>query len=175
VGFWNLPREPGYDATLIAVWRLYARLHDRLADYSLRQADLAHRTGLPIVRPLMLADPGAPAAWTHWQTYLYGPDLLVTPIWEPGLREQQVYLPSGSRWRNAWKPGEVLDGGRVVTVAAPLHQVPLFVRVGATVDLGDLEREWAESRAAAEQRPDLARLDGAVRLWFDGRKSAPGR
>jgi len=31
VAFWNLPREPKYDATLIAVWRLYARLHDRLA------------------------------------------------------------------------------------------------------------------------------------------------
>ena len=32
VGFWNLPREPQYDSTLIAMWRLYARVHQRLAD-----------------------------------------------------------------------------------------------------------------------------------------------
>src|SRR5260370_15160333 len=44
VGFWNLPREPSYDAELIAIWRVYARLHHRLMDYSYRQAILAKQT-----------------------------------------------------------------------------------------------------------------------------------
>ncbi len=44
--------------------------------------------------------PGAPQAWTNWQTYLYGPDLLVSPIWEKGKRTQEVYLPSGAQWRD---------------------------------------------------------------------------
>ena len=43
VGFWNLPREPSYDATLIAIWRLYARLHQRLIDYSFRHAQEASK------------------------------------------------------------------------------------------------------------------------------------
>ena len=87
-GFWNLPRTPSYDAQLIAIWRLYARLHQRLSGYSYAQAREAQRTGMPIVRPLFLADPESSEAWTNWQTYLYGPDLLVTPIWEKGKREQ---------------------------------------------------------------------------------------
>jgi alpha-D-xyloside xylohydrolase len=82
-GFWNLPREPAYDAELIALWRTYARLHHRLADYSLGQARAAAETGMPIVRPLFLAAK-TPEAWTHWETYLYGPDLLVSPIWRRG-------------------------------------------------------------------------------------------
>ncbi len=168
LGFWNLPRDPGYDEVLIATWRLYARLHARLAAYSYAQGQAAHRTGMPIVRPLFLADPAAPAAWTQWWTYLYGPDLLVSPVWEKGQRTQEVYLPQGSRWRDAWTGG-VYPGGQQVIVPADVHQIPIFVRVGSRLDLGDLNREWQESKAAAGQRPDLKTLDAGVAAWFAAR------
>ncbi len=168
VAFWNLPREPMYDATLIAVWRLYARLHDRLAEYSYAQAQEASKTGLPIVRPLFLANPKASAAWSNWWTYLYGRDLLVSPVWEKGKRTQQVYLPSGSRWRDAWHAGKVYAGGRTITVQSDLHQIPLFVREGSNIKLGDLNREWQESVAIASRKPDLKALDSEVAAWFDG-------
>ncbi len=142
VGFWNLPRVPSYDDVLIATWRLYARVHQRLVDYSYRHAREAADTGMPIVRPLMLAEPGAAEAWTNWGTYLYGTDLLVSPVWEKGRREAAVYLPSGSRWRDAWRRDRVYDGGRTVTVPAEVHQIPLFVREGSGLDLGDLNREY---------------------------------
>lgn len=82
MGFWNLPRQPNYDTELIAIWRMYARLHQQLAGYSYSQAQLAHQTGMPIIRPLFLVDASAPEAWKDWETYLYDPDLLVSLIWE---------------------------------------------------------------------------------------------
>jgi alpha-glucosidase (family GH31 glycosyl hydrolase) len=170
VGFWNLPRQPSYDEVLIATWRLYARLHQRLVDYSYRHAREAAATGMPIVRPLFLVEPRAPQAWTNWSTYLYGTDLLVSPIWEKGRREATVYLPSGARWRDAWHRDRVYDGGRTVTVPSEVHQIPLFVREGSGLDLGDLDREYEEALAAARQRPDLKALDAAVAAWFAGRK-----
>lgn len=173
VGFWNLPRPPEYDAELIAIWRLYARLHQRLADYSYRFAEEAHATGLPIVRPLFLVDPKAPEAWTNWWTYLYGSDLVVSPVWEKGKRTQDVYLPAGSSWRDAWRPDQTYPGGRTVTVQAEPHQIPLFVRVGATVELGDLDKEYQESRTIAERRPDLKALDAEVKAWLE--KRSPGQ
>jgi alpha-glucosidase (family GH31 glycosyl hydrolase) len=166
LAFWSLPRAPSYDADLIAIWRLYARLHSRLADYSYRCAQAAHRTGMPIVRPLYLADPKAPAAWANWQTYLYGPDLLVSPIWEKGKRAQEVYLPASGQWRDAWRPEKVYQGGQTITVDAELHQVPLFVRVGSSVKLGDLNQEYRESLAIAQKKPDLKALDAEVMAWF---------
>ncbi len=165
-GFWDLPRDPTYDVELIAQWRLYARLHARLAGYSHRFAQIAAHTGMPIVRPLFLVEPRNPAAWSNWWTYLYGTDLVVSPVWEKGQRQQQVYLPAGSLWRNAWRPQEVHAGGRTVTVAAEAYQIPLFVRVGSPVELGNLEREYAEAREIAARKPDLKALDAEVQAWF---------
>jgi alpha-glucosidase (family GH31 glycosyl hydrolase) len=166
LGFWNLPRAPEYDDTLIALWRVYARLHERLRGYTARLAREAHDSGMPIVRPLFLVDPAHREAWSNWWTYLYGPDLLVSPVWEKGVREQRVYLPAGSRWRDAWNHGREYDGGQTITVPAEAHQLPLFVRVGASVNPGDLGREWEESRAIARKRPDLAALERGVNEWF---------
>ena len=170
VAFWNMPREPKYDTQLIALWRLYSRLHERLKDYSYQHAQEATRTGMPIVRPLFLVDPGAPAAWSNWWTYLYGSDLLVSPVWEKGKRTQEVYLPSGSSWRDAWA-GKVYRGGETVTVAADVYQLPLFVRVGSNVELGDLNKEWKDSVAIAEKKPDLKALDAELKAWWDKHKA----
>jgi alpha-D-xyloside xylohydrolase len=167
VAFWNLPREPNYDAQLIAVWRLYARLHNLLAEYSYRQAQEATRTGLPIVRPLFLSDPKAPAAWTNWWTYLYGRDILVSPVWEKGKREQEVYLPAGSSWRDAWQPEKIYKGGQTIAVKSELHQMPIFVREGSGIKLGDLKKEWQDSVEIASRKPDLKALDAGVLTWFN--------
>ena len=51
-------------------------------------------------------------------------------------------------------------------MAAETHQLPLFVRVGSSVNVGDLEREWRESRAIARTRPNLAALERNVNEWF---------
>jgi alpha-D-xyloside xylohydrolase len=167
VAFWNLPREPKYDAELIAIWRLYTRLHQRLADYSFRQGQTATKTGLPIVRPLFLVEPQAPAAWSNWWTYEYGPDLLVSPIWENGKHTQEVYLPAGQKWKDAWRPERVYEGGQTITVDAALHQIPLFVRVGSNLDLGDLNKEFEESQTIAQQKPDLKTLDAQTKAWLE--------
>jgi alpha-glucosidase (family GH31 glycosyl hydrolase) len=167
VGFWNLPRDPSYDPVLIAIWRLYARLHQRLANYSYESARVAHATGAPIVRPVFLLDPKAEQAWANWHTYLYGPDLLVSPIWEKGKRTQEVYLPAGEKWRDAWRPAKTYQGGQTITVNAELYQIPLFVRVGSGIDLGDLNREYQDSLLIAQKKPDLKALDAEVREWFE--------
>jgi len=143
---------------------LILRLHERLEDYSYRLAQAAHDTGLPIVRPVFLADPSHPAAWENWWTYEYGPDLLVSPIWEKGKRSQQVYLPAGGQWRDAWHPDKTYPGGQTIEVRAELHQVPLFIRVGANPAIGDLNREWEESVEIARKRPDLKSLESTIKL-----------
>ena len=168
VAFWDYHSPPRYDAELIAIWRFYARLHARLADYSFAQAKVAHETGLPIVRPLFLVEPTAPAAWSNWWTYQYGPDILVSPIWQRNERTQEVYLPSGHQWREVWT-GKIFAGGQTIKVNAELHQLPMFVREGSKIDLGDLQKEWTDSVAIANTRPDLKALDAEVRQWFEQR------
>ena len=167
VAFWNAPREPRYDDTLIAIWRLYARVHDSLVDYSYKYAKEAHKTGMPIVRPLFLVDPAHRESWENWWTYLYGPDLLVSPIWEKGKRSQEVYLPAGSRWRDAWNPAKVYAGGQTISVNAETHQLPLFIREGSSLKAWNLNQLWMESGEIARKRPDLRALEAGVKVWFE--------
>jgi alpha-glucosidase (family GH31 glycosyl hydrolase) len=167
VAFWDLPRPPSYDETLIAVWRLYARLHERISEYSYKCAQEAQATGMPIVRPLFLVDPAAKDSWQNWWTYLYGPDLVISHIWQIGQHDVEVYLPSGAKWRDAWNPEKVYDGGQTITAHTEMYQMPIYVRVGSGLDLGDLNREWSESVAAAHNRPDIKALDAGVKDWFN--------
>ena len=119
------------------------------------------------MRPLFLVDSKAPAAWANWWTFLYGRDILVSPIWEKNKREQEIYLPAGDQWRDAWNPGKIYRGGHSITVKAELHQIPIFVRVGSNVELGDLNKEWADARAIAQTPPDLKPLDAQTKAWFE--------
>ena len=161
-GFWDMKGEPHYDVELIAIWRLYSIIHDRLGDYSHRQAVTAHTTGMPIMRPLFLVYPDQPEAWRDWQTYLYGPDILVSAIWQKNTTEHTLYLPAGERWVDAWT-SMTHEGGQSVTVPTPLYKIPLFVREGSDIQYGTLlEKVWVESLKIARNPPNLAELQQSI-------------
>ncbi|MGM0881124.1 MAG: hypothetical protein ACQEXQ_08785 [Bacillota bacterium] len=55
-----------------------------------------------------------------WNTNMFGPDLLVSPIMHQGARSQTVYLPTGSFWANTYT-SETLKCGVSISVKAPLE------------------------------------------------------
>ena len=158
-GFWSNPTEPQYDNELIAVWRLYAKTRMKLKDYVAAQATRAHDEGTPIVRPLFLDFPGQAEAWNDWQTYMFGPDLLVSPVWRNGTTKHSLYLPLGETWIDAWDPGKHYEGGNYITVDVPLYKIPVFIRKGSEIDLGNLNDLYASSLKAATEKPDLSKLE----------------
>jgi alpha-D-xyloside xylohydrolase len=117
----NLWHDPG----TIALFRQYAILHSALLPYFATYAAEAHRTGVPILRHLVLEYPDDPRSATAEYQYLLGPNLLVAPVIEQGALTRKLYLPHGD-WVNYWT-GEHLTGGADVTVAAPLEQIPMLV------------------------------------------------
>jgi alpha-glucosidase (family GH31 glycosyl hydrolase) len=130
---WAMPTEPHYDEEMIAIYRRYVRLHHDLIPYTMRQAEEAARSGLPIARPLLFAWPDDPAVADRWDEYLFGADLLVAPVWQDGARSRQVYLPAG-RWEDFWDASRMFEGPQTITVEAPLDVIPVFVRAGAVVE-----------------------------------------
>lgn len=160
-GFWSNPSEPHYDYDLLATWRLYSKIRMKLIPYIAELATEAHETGTPVVRPLFLVYPHLPEAWDNWETYLLGDDILVTPIWEKDKESQLVYLPEGELWVNAWNTDEVYHGGQSVEVEAPLHMIPLFIREGSDIDLGDLNALYEESMEIVADVPNLIDLEEA--------------
>jgi alpha-D-xyloside xylohydrolase len=106
------------------------RLRYSLMPYLYSAAVVSARTGVPLLRALLVDSPDDPAAWLADLEYRLGPDLLVAPMTDPsGTR--RVYLPAGD-WVDWWT-GELSTGPGHVSVTQPLDRVPLFVRRGAVI------------------------------------------
>jgi len=157
-GLWHLKEQPNYDMQLIAIWRLYSKIHEKLSDYSFELAKQASKTGMPIARPLFLNYPDQQQAWNDWQTYMYGPDILVSAVWQKGKTQHTLYLPGGEKWVDAWDKEKIYTGGQNITVDIPLHKIPIFIREGCAIDLGDLNALYDESLKIAAQKPDIEKL-----------------
>jgi alpha-glucosidase (family GH31 glycosyl hydrolase) len=120
-----------YDAETLDRYREFVLLHERLVPYVRAAAATATRTGLPIMRPLLLTDPGDARGWAIADAYGYGPSLWIAPVLEAGAREREVDLPRGD-WIDFWTGEEIAGGGELVA-AAPLGRIPAWVRRGALI------------------------------------------
>lgn len=105
----------------------------------------AARSGQPVLTPTFFYASGDTATYGQDTDYLFGPNLLVAPVYIAGATTRQIYLPGGSRWVDV-RNDAVFDGGQTVTVAAPLGDTPVFAREGTVLPLG----------------PTMANVDAAV-------------
>ncbi|MFG2928206.1 alpha-xylosidase [Streptomyces achromogenes] len=136
---WNFGEEA------VAVARRFTLLKHRLMPYLYGAAAEAHRTGVPVMRPMLLEFPHDPACRPLDRQYMLGPDLLVAPVFtEDG--EVEVYLPEGT-WTHLLS-GERVTGPAWRTERHDYDSLPLYVREGAVLPL-----------AADDSRPDGDWLD----------------
>ena len=137
------PREPWHfgDAAL-RIFRDYAQLRYRLLPYLYAIAEIAHRRGLPLLRPLVLEFPRDHAAADIDDQYLLGGALLVAPVFSDSLAPvvRPLYLPAAEHgWLDFWT-GEARAGGQYLDYQAPLDRLPLFLRRGRLLPLGPVMR-----------------------------------
>ena len=118
------------DETVLSHFARMTRIYVHLAPYLRRLSAEAARRGLPVQRPLFLHFPDDRATYALQDIYLFGPDLLVAPVWREGETAREVYLPEGAAWEHVWS-GTRHGGGQTIRVDAPLGQPPVFFREGA--------------------------------------------
>lgn len=119
--------DPAYEWIAAAL-----RLRERLRPYVHEQMRAAARTGLPPMRPLFVDFPGDPAAWDVDDEFMFGPDLLIAPVLEPGARSRDVRLPAGAAWINT-ATRERHEGGALTRVPLSPDRIPVFAREEADV------------------------------------------
>lgn len=128
------PREPwAYGEEAERIFRFYDELRYRLLPYIWSEAVECGRTGLPMLRALVVDHQEDPTTHAIEDEYLFGRDLLVAPILDE-TEHRKVYLPRGV-WTDYWSK-ETVEGGRWTEVEAPLETLPIYVREGAIVPHG---------------------------------------
>jgi len=99
----NVPLDPKelHNAQVEPICRKYLNLRYQLLPYLYSAVREAHDTGMPIMRALWLHYPDDPRAVARADEYLWGRDILVAPVTEPGAQSRQLYLPKGG-WYDFW-------------------------------------------------------------------------
>ncbi len=123
---WNFDKNAGGTAALDA-YKRYSILHMSMFPYRYAAAQAAARTGMPIMRALVLDNQNDERARVTKDEYMFGPDLLVAPVIDENT-SRAVYLPQGD-WIDFWT-GTPVAGGKVVIAKAPLDSIPVYARVG---------------------------------------------
>ncbi|MGH8297779.1 MAG: TIM-barrel domain-containing protein [Steroidobacteraceae bacterium] len=134
------PEQELHDAQVEEICREYLNLRYRLLPFLYSAAAQTHATGLPLIQPLWLADPGDQEALSRDDEFLFGNTFLVAPVLQPGARQRAIYLPAG-KWWDYWS-GKTLEGGREASRLVDLRTMPLYVKAGAIVPFGPV-RQYA--------------------------------
>lgn len=113
----------------------YDKLRYRLMPYIYSLAGQSYLNDYTMMRGLVMDFNEDKTAKQIGDQYLFGPSLLVNPVYEYKARERSVYLPQGAGWYDLYT-GQFHEGGNTVTAAAPLERMPLFVRAGSILPAG---------------------------------------
>lgn len=93
-----------------------------------------HHTGAPLMRPLFFEEPNNPELFEYSKSYLWGKDMLVSPVLAAGKKEQEVYFPKTSNWFDFYSD-EKFKGGQTVTIPIKENTIPTFVRSGSFIPM----------------------------------------
>ena len=122
-----------YDEEAVDVLRFFTKLKASLMPYLYRNAIETSKTGVPMMRSMVLEyTQDRNCAYLATQ-YMYGDSLLVAPIFNDKSMAE-FYLPEGT-WTSLLT-GEVKEGGKWYKEHYGYMSIPLFVREGSIVAVG---------------------------------------
>ncbi|MFJ7058444.1 NPCBM/NEW2 domain-containing protein [Streptomyces microflavus] len=163
-----------------SVNRDYLKLKESLLPYQYSYAHEATKSGVGMVRPLVLEYPDDPKASTEAAKYefLSGEHFLVAPVYQDTTERRDIYLPKGT-WIDYWS-GRTYEGPTTIdSYSAPLDTLPLFVKAGAAVPMWPGIRSYRDRTASSPLAWDiypqgntsftLYEDDGVTRQHRDGK------
>jgi alpha-D-xyloside xylohydrolase len=127
------------------------KLRYRLMPYIYSLAGKTHFEDYTIMRALVMDFNGDAQVKSIGDQYMFGPSLMVAPVYQYKARNREVYLPKANGWYDLYS-GKYTEGGQKINVDAPYERMPLFVKEGSIVPFGP------EIQYAGEKQPDVITL-----------------
>lgn len=125
-----------YDEESVDVTSHFTKLKNKLMPYIFKTSVENSKTGIPVMRSMVLEFEEDPATHTLDTQYMLGDSLLVAPIFnEEGIG--RYYLPKG-KWTHLLS-GEVVEGGEWKNGKYDYMSLPLFVRENTILPIGEID------------------------------------
>ncbi|WP_418992069.1 TIM-barrel domain-containing protein [Alistipes sp.] len=173
----DVPREVWQMGGERSVWYRnqlkYIDLRYRLMPYIYSTAYGVAMRGESFLEALGMAFPADRGVRAADDAYLFGPSLLVRPVFEPlpaGAGRQRVAtrLPQhAGTWWYDFETGEALAGGCVAEKACDLTELPLYARGGSILPLGAVKQSVGEGPDRELEIRIYAGADARFTLYDD--------
>lgn len=133
----NTVTEPWMYRSSARIIRDAILLRYSMAPYLYSAEYEATLTGAPVMRALVYEFQYDVNVYGESFDFMFGRDILVAPVVEPGAVKRCVYLPRGTVWYD-WNGNYArYDGGQTVDVPVTLETIPRFIRQGAIIPMAD--------------------------------------
>jgi alpha-D-xyloside xylohydrolase len=122
--------HPAYKSMLY-----YNKLRYRLMPYIYSLVGKTYQDNYTIMRGLPMDFGTDEAVKNIGDQFMFGPAILVNPVYEYKSRSRKVYLPASTGWYDFYT-GKYIEGGQTITADAPYETLPLYVKEGSIVPTG---------------------------------------
>ncbi|MEO5561920.1 MAG: TIM-barrel domain-containing protein [Chitinophagaceae bacterium] len=127
-------KEPwNYGEDGLKNFKKYDSLRYRLLPYIYSHAYEMYRTGMPLMRALVLDYQEDENVFEIGDQYMFGNNIMVCPVTTKGAQTRTVYLPAGN-WYDYWT-GKQYTGKQYVHVVTPPELLPLFIKSGSVIPM----------------------------------------
>lgn len=109
----------------------------RMAPYLYSAEYEASQTGAPIMRALVYEFQNDPKVYEENFEFMYGRDILVANVIEPGATSRKVYLPAGCKWYDWNHNFACYEGGQTIEIPVTIESIPMFIREGGIVPMAE--------------------------------------
>lgn len=133
--------HPAYQSMLY-----YNQLRYRLMPYTYSLAGAAYHTDYTIMRGLVMDFATDKNTWKTGDQFMFGPSLLINPVYSYKAKSRAVYLPAGQGWYDIYT-GKYFNGGQNIITDAPYERVPVLVKEGSIIPTGPELQYVAEKPA----------------------------
>jgi alpha-D-xyloside xylohydrolase len=144
----------------------YNKLRYRLLPYVYSLAGAAYHNNGTMMRGLVMDFPNDTSLTNINDQYLFGPSLLINPVYTYQERSREVYLPKGAGWYDFYD-GTYYGGGRNITAGAVYERMPVFVKTGSIIPFGPDLQYTSEKPADEIMLYVYTGADGSFNLYED--------
>jgi alpha-D-xyloside xylohydrolase len=122
--------HPAYQSMLY-----YNKLRYRLMPYIYSLAGKIYHQDYTIMRGLIMDFAADKNVEGINDQYMFGPSLLINPVYKYEVHSRDVYLPKGNGWYDLYS-GKYFKGGNTLNADAPYNRMPVFVKAGSIIPFG---------------------------------------
>ena len=130
-------QEPwAFDEITEEINKKYIKLRYKFIPYLYDMMHKCEKSGAPIIRPLLYNYQNDKKTYEINDEFMFGDNVLVSPVVEQGARQKLVYLPKGNSWIDYWT-GEEFEGGQYIIKDAPLDICPIYIKTMSIISNGE--------------------------------------